>query len=64
MRSREKVHRANILFDQGHVQEAENLWREAHQIFVNWSETHPATISVQLKIATVEMRRGEVDKAM
>ncbi|KAJ5729079.1 Tetratricopeptide-like helical [Penicillium malachiteum] len=59
-----RVHKANILFDQGNTGEAEKLWREAFVIFKRENNAHPATISVHLKLACLEMRRGEVDSAI
>jgi hypothetical protein len=46
------------------VDEAESLWREAFATFFTLNEMHPVTLSVQLKLACLDMRRGEVEKAM
>jgi hypothetical protein len=58
------VHRANILFDEGKIEAAEKLWRRAFAIYKSLNETHPSTLFVQLKLATLAMRRNEVDNAL
>jgi hypothetical protein len=58
------VHRANILLEQGHVVQAEPLWRQALDIFSKANETHPATSAVHLKFVALSMERGDIDGAM
>lgn len=60
------MHHANILFDEGNVDEAETMWQRAFETFNKLNEIHAATISVHMKLAYLKMQKGpkELDDAM